>query len=284
MSDGTLTADSLGALNTRLSELVESDGHRGVSVALQIVKRVKDVTDLEPEGEWASFAVGLLGPGLINIIGSVTSIEPLPSSNAYEPLDVASAAVLSSLPALHEVLLLSSSESVSTVVRASKELEKQLEEAREAVSSKSDALSRLLSLTADDTLASSYSNQALDERKRADRWRVAAVTLLSSAVALAAVTVFVSLSAGLDIEHLIGRVGLSGALAALGGYLQHQASLHRNRESRARDAELKLRTIGPYSASLPAEEAARVRTELGLSIFADDERHAQATTRESSAP
>lgn len=58
MSDGTLTADSLGALNTRLSELVESDGHRGVSVALQIVKRVKDVTDLEPEGGGASFADG----------------------------------------------------------------------------------------------------------------------------------------------------------------------------------------------------------------------------------
>jgi len=168
MSDGTLTADSLGALNTRLSELVESDGHRGVSVALQIVKRVKDVTDLEPEGEWASFADGLLGPGLRKMIGAVTSIERLPSSNAYEQLDAASAAVLSSLPALHEVILLSSSESVSTVVRASKELEKQLEEAREAVSSKSDALSRLLSLTADDTLASSYSNQALDEPESTD--------------------------------------------------------------------------------------------------------------------
>lgn len=55
------------------------------------------------------------------MIGAVTSIERLPSSNAYEQLDAASAAVLSSLPALHEVILLSSSESVSTVVRASKE-------------------------------------------------------------------------------------------------------------------------------------------------------------------
>lgn len=132
---------------------------------------------------------------------------------------------------------------------------------------KSDNLAKLLALTADDALARSYADQASAERARADRWRLAAVAVLTSSVGLGAITVLKSLGSGMEMANLIGRVALSAAIAALGGYLQHQASIHRAREERAREAELKLRTIGPYSAGLSDTEASRIRTELALQIF-----------------
>lgn len=254
----------------RLTDLSARDDRRELRIATQVLDRVQQIQQLEVAPDWRSFTDAILGPAMRKTAAVTSNVEKLPSEHAYEQLDVASKELLAALPALHEIILMASAESVSVVVNAAHELETQLIETRDQVTRESESLSKLLALMADDTLASSYAHQAAAEQSRADRWRGAAVILLTLAVALAAFTVFISISSGLALDHLIGRVGLSGALAGLGAYLQHQASLHRTREEYARSAELKLRTVGPYSAILPPEDAARVRSELASKLFGSE--------------
>lgn len=260
-------AEDWASVRDQLVALSQSDDHEAIALAVQILNRVIATYSDEIGTGWANLALSVISPPLRQMRGAVNAITRLPSESAYLQLSLASAALLASLPPLHEILLLSSTERVSAVVRAADELETRIAEATEAVTRESDQFSQLLSLAADQTLASSYSVQAAAESTKADRWRAAAVTVLGLSVAFAAFTVFRTLSMDVDFADVGGRLGLSAALAAFGGYLQHQSSLHRRREGSARATELKLRTIGPFSASLPPDEAARVRTTVGLTLF-----------------
>lgn len=256
------------ALADELAAVAQRDDRREIQTALSALRRAIVTYSEDTPPHWDAVAAAVTSNGIRTLKAATNALRRMPSPAAYGQLDQGAVSLLTAIPALHEIRLLSTGESVSAVVQASEALQLKIVSAEEAVTGQSERLSKLLSLAADDTLASSYAAQATAESKRADRWRIAAVSVLGVAVAFAAITVFRSLSLETDLQQIAGRLGLSAALAAFGTYLQHQAGLHRSREGEARHNELVLRTIGPYSASLPDDEASALRSRVAVSIFA----------------
>lgn len=122
--------NSIAELVEKLTQLNATLDNGNIAVAVQVCRRVKDVLDLGVDGDWALYTNNIIGPGLRRMIAATTSIERLPSESAYSHLITSSAELLATLPALHEVVMLASTEAVSTVVVAAQALEERLQNAR----------------------------------------------------------------------------------------------------------------------------------------------------------
>jgi hypothetical protein len=234
-----------------------------------VVARIHDVIQDRLGTEWLPAAELILASSHRRFRSSLNALANLPSDSAYSGLASATTAAIGCLPALREIEMLAGTGAAGSILAVSEKLQQRVSQASAAVEVDVAKFAHLLSLSADETLAASYARYAANQSNKADRWRAAAVATFGLAVALAAVVVLRALSDVAAPEDLVGRIGLSLALAGLGGYLQHQSALHRLREGQARALEMKLRTLGPFSAGLPVDDAAKLRAAVGLALFAN---------------
>jgi hypothetical protein len=239
--------------------------------AHRVLSRVVDdfVNDI-PVG-WEAIAIALLSNCVHTMQSAVNAIERLPTENAYASLDAATVATLKALPAARELVSVALDADASSLLEEVRRLDVELSNAGALLTQKSKRYEQLVALAADDTLAASYAEEAVTESRRADHWRAGAVTALVFALVLTAVIVVRHVQATkTNVSDLAARAALTAALAAFGTYLQRQATMHRGREEAARAAELRLRTVGPFTAHLSEESAARLREQVGLSVLAQE--------------
>ena len=255
-------------LGSDLSVQANHDVRAEVGRARDVVGAVCELMSRQLLGPWIGLAEAIVDSPFRALRSSLNALVRLPSDAALVSIASATMAATEKLPALRELGLLTATESSKTVFAKREELDERLRDATRRVEADVEDFARLVSLSADDALAGSYRDYAVDQAKKADGWRTAAVAVFAVSVAMAAVTVFGSIEDEAAVDRIAGRVGLSIALAALGAYLQHQSSLHRDREGQARSLEMTLRTLGPFSADLPEDESSRVRSAVGLALFA----------------
>jgi hypothetical protein len=257
-------------LRADLSSIDERDHRPETRLALSIVVQVCDLLSSKTDLEWLTWGQVLLAPAYRHLRSSVSTITNMPSEAAYAGLKTATLTTVTVVPTLRELDFTGSHASASSLMNATTALQGQIAAASSAVEADAARFAQIISLSTDDALARSYAAYAAAESKRADRWRIAAVSVFAIAVALAAAVVLHSLGGSPEPQDLAARASLSAALAVLGAYLQHQSALHRGREGDARTLEMRLRTLGPFSAALPADDAAKMRSVVGLAIFAAD--------------
>lgn len=260
-----------GVLEKQIAKVAEDDPREEVAVARQVAGAISDALPSGERSPWLTLAETVLEPSYRSMQAAINALTRLPSEAGYKNLLSASGSALATLPAVHEARVISLSEEAAAGIQATNELKAEIAKARLVIDGESARFAQLMSLAADDTLARSYAGEAERESRRADRWRIATVALLLIAVAIAAFAAVKTFSETIDSKEAAARLGLSAAIASFAAYLQHQATIHRKREGAARSAELRLRTIGPFSASLPEAEAASIRVAVGMALFANQE-------------
>lgn len=140
-------------------------------------------------------------------------------------------------------------------------------EARDEIQRQADELVSDLARMRDDAQglvgavsAASTANHFRDDAKTECRayWLLLAVTV----VALAAAVLFAGLAASTpkpEIQRLIAKLGVSGALLGLAVFTGARARDHRERDKHSRDKELDMRAFGPFIEPLPPREQIRER-------------------------
>jgi hypothetical protein len=121
-------------------------------------------------------------------------------------------------------------------------------------------------------LAGGYSEEAVEQRKVADRWRWGAIAALAGSVAVAAAA-FIT-SQGDDVfnwQRFLAKLAVAATLGALAGYAGSQAAHHRDREVKAKRTQLILNAIDPYLALMPTNDRDAIKKQVALVLFGADE-------------
>lgn len=148
-------------------------------------------------------------------------------------------------------------------------------ETREAIQGQADDLVSDLARMRDDAQglvgavsAASTANHFRDDAKseRHAYWLLLAVTVL----ALGAAVFFAGRAASTpepEIQRLIAKLGVSGALLGLAVFTGARARDHRERDKHSRDKELDMRAFGPFIEPLPPKEQIRERILMARRFF-----------------
>jgi hypothetical protein len=117
-------------------------------------------------------------------------------------------------------------------------------------------------------VAAGYDQTATREKRAADVWRLATVTVaLAAAGILAFAALFTDHGDAGAWQELASRVFVSLSLAGVAAYCGRQSAEHRKAEREARNRHLQLRALNPYLANMPEEESVRLKAELAAGYF-----------------
>jgi len=116
--------------------------------------------------------------------------------------------------------------------------------------------------------AASTANHFRDDakRERITYWTLLALTVLS----LSAAVIVAALAAAqpeTEIQRLITKMSVSGALIAFAVFIGSRARDHRAREQISQDKELDMRAFGPFIEPLPPKEQVRERILMARRFF-----------------
>lgn len=112
--------------------------------------------------------------------------------------------------------------------------------------------------------AERYAEEVTEQRKAADRWRIATVVFAVIAVGGA---VFALVQRDQSVEHLVAKLAFSLIVGAIAAYTARQSSYHRQREQRARDLQLELTAFSPFIEPLSAEQQEEERVIMTRKTF-----------------
>jgi hypothetical protein len=138
------------------------------------------------------------------------------------------------------------------------------EEAREAA----EASKVAAGIAADNTLGDHYSDIAIEELKSAKRFRVAAIGGFVLSVCMAGYIAFAIIS---DHDEGIGsqlfKLAVTLPILAVAFYLAHEANSHRMVARRAKEVEIRLKTLEAFLAPLEVDQRTILRAKVGESIL-----------------
>jgi hypothetical protein len=135
----------------------------------------------------------------------------------------------------------------------------------EDVRTKRDEVDDLYSVITNTGTASAFRDDAEQQKKAANTWRLVAVVF---GVLAAVATGWAALSGSDEsTQSLIARLALGAAAGGIAAYAARQSGRHRDREEEARRLELDLPAFGPFIESLPDEVRQRVREEFLKRVF-----------------
>jgi hypothetical protein len=108
--------------------------------------------------------------------------------------------------------------------------------------------------------------RAKNEERAANRLRLAVVGLLTLIAAGAAGVAF-SFSKESSVATEVSKLAIAIPLLGLAYYLSKEASQHRGAAQRAREIEVRLRTVIPYTSELNDADKLTIRADLGRLVF-----------------
>lgn len=116
------------------------------------------------------------------------------------------------------------------------------------------------------SLGEHYASFSAGQAKTADRLRIL-VALLLSAISVAAAT-FLLFNHGIKSwPEQLTRLSITVPLLLLAYYLSRESSRHRNSSARAREVEIRMRTVRAYTAELPRKDRGEILALLGRVAF-----------------
>ncbi len=132
---------------------------------------------------------------------------------------------------------------------------------------------RIVGVITDTGMVGGYQRVANSEMRAALFWRIIALLGLFSLVGFAIFLFKTTLRQDFEVTTALtftrGFVGLS--VAILAGYAARQADKHQRSERRHRKMELELATIATYLSKFPEEEARKIKTDLAMKMFAQQD-------------
>jgi hypothetical protein len=114
------------------------------------------------------------------------------------------------------------------------------------------------------SLSSEFESLARDEKRPADRFRLATIVFLVGVVVYTGLVAYRSQAEGLD---LLRKLALGVPVLLLAEFFRRESMRHRRVENWASVLSAQLRSVRAYSASLPPDESATLRLELGRRAF-----------------
>jgi hypothetical protein len=109
-----------------------------------------------------------------------------------------------------------------------------------------------------------FGEYATQQQEAADFWRWVSVGAIALLLVGAFAVLFTLPSGGLDWEHFVARLFVSGSLVGLSGYSANQSAKHRRVEREARKAEIELAALDPYLAMFDREKKNEIKAEIIL--------------------
>ena len=132
---------------------------------------------------------------------------------------------------------------------------------------------KIVGAITDTGMVGGYQQVANSEKRAAIFWRTVAFlslcTLVFFAIALFAVTLSKRFEVTTALTLTRSFVGI--AVAILAGYAARQSDKHARAQRRYRKMELELASIAPYLHEFPDVEARKIKTELAMKMFAQQE-------------
>lgn len=116
-------------------------------------------------------------------------------------------------------------------------------------------------------VAAGYNETAKKERRIADKWRYATVTVALLAAGVLITALFIDHAAAGSWQRLVTRLVVSGSFAGLAAYCGRQSAEHRSVERDARARHLQLAALNPYLANLPKDDSDKLKLELAPGYF-----------------
>lgn len=120
--------------------------------------------------------------------------------------------------------------------------------------------------TAAYSLGEHYARFARSENRTADLLRLVVVVILLS-IAGAGAALFYTLGPVADFQEEIGKLLVTFPMLILAYYLSRESSRHRSAADRARDVEVRLRTVRAYTSELPDSQMHEIRASLAKVVF-----------------
>jgi hypothetical protein len=112
--------------------------------------------------------------------------------------------------------------------------------------------------------AERYGEEARDQKRTADRYRIGALVVATAAVVLAFV---VALQSHPDTETFAGKLSVSILIGAIATYLARQSGRHRRREEKARSLQLELTAFSPFIEPLSPDQREEERVIMTRKTF-----------------
>lgn len=117
------------------------------------------------------------------------------------------------------------------------------------------------------SVAGFFQTEANEQRKAANRWRLAGVLALVLFAVAAVLELFIG-DATPSLEHTAARLPIAIAVAALATYCLRESGHHRQQERRLRQREVDVSTIDPYLANIQdAEESEKLKLDHARHLF-----------------
>jgi len=132
---------------------------------------------------------------------------------------------------------------------------------------------KVVGVITDTGMVGGYQRIANLEKRAALFWRTVAFLSLCILVGFAIALFFVSLKDTFKVTPTLTltRGFVAVAVAILAGYAARQADKHERAQRRHRKMELELASIAPYLHKFPEDEARKIKTDLAMKMFAQQE-------------
>jgi hypothetical protein len=149
--------------------------------------------------------------------------------------------------------------------------EEQIKRVIEDSDAKHKAILDLYQLAAGDSVAGGYLQNADQERKAANRWRLTSVGFIFGTVLWLLIAGFSDFTITADGGILWSKVALAFSLTGVmlfgAAYSAQQSTRHRNNEKRTRWFALEVKAIDPFISSLPEEQQQTLKRDLSDRLF-----------------
>ncbi len=136
---------------------------------------------------------------------------------------------------------------------------------------KHTAILELHELVAGDSVASGYHQSADNEKKQANRWRIATVIFIIATAAWAVYAYNTDTAISNDGEILLIKLlqafSVTGVLLFGAAYSTKQSNAHRKNETQARWFALEVKAIDPFISSLAEKDQAALKHKLSDRLF-----------------
>ncbi|WP_018293663.1 hypothetical protein [Mariprofundus ferrooxydans] len=154
---------------------------------------------------------------------------------------------------------------------AQSDAEEKLDLIIEDATIKHKAILDLYELTAGDSVASAYVENANNELKQANTWRRVSVGFIVSTVVWLLVANFFDSAVGTDgniiWSKLVTIISLTGVLLFGAAYSSQQSNRHRSNEKRTRWFALQVKAIDPFISSLESAQQQALKKDLSEKLF-----------------
>lgn len=132
-------------------------------------------------------------------------------------------------------------------------------------------------------VAAGYNETAKQEKKVADKWRLATVGVALVAAVVLVSALFVDHATAGSWQRLATRFVISLSFAGLAAYCGRQSGEHRQVERDARRRQLQLAALNPYLANLPSQVSALLKAQLAPGYFTPEDPRGDGEDAEAAA-